>query len=194
MVSRFGGSRVRTIAAGALAIALLSAGTAGAGGLQASCDLAITGKSGLGPWTSRVPTLRIRPVPSAAAGRWNAVLSIPVKSLEDGNKVRDTEMHDMFESKRWPEIRAELKDASPEDAAKSQRLAVALTIRDQTKTVDAQLSNWKSAGGHIEFDADVTVSLEAFALEAPSVLGLSRVDDEVQIHAHVAVDPAPDAK
>lgn len=180
----------------ALAIALVAMHAAPglAAGLQASCDLSITGKSGLGPWTSRVPTLRILPAPSQAAGRWNALLVIPVSSLNDGNKVRDAQMHDMFESKRWPEIRAELRDVSPDEAGKDQRLTVALTIRDTTKNVEAKLSNWKAAGGRTEFEADVSVSLESFGLEAPSVLGLSRVEDEVKIHARVAVEPAPDGK
>ena len=191
-----GGSAVRARGA-ALAVAVvlaLRAPMAAAAGFQASCDLTLAGKSGLGPWTGKAPTLRIKPTPSATAGRWNALLVIPVSSLDEGTKARDAEMHEMFESKKWPEIRAEIRDASPEDAAKTLHLTVALTIRDVTKNVDATLSNWKSSGGHIEFDADVPVSLEAFALEAPSVLGLSTVDDAVTVHARVKVDPAADGK
>ena len=51
-----------------------------------------------------------------------------------------------------------------------------LTIRDQTRPVEAKVSNWRSDGGRTVFEADVIVSLRAFSLEAPSVLGLSRVD------------------
>lgn len=143
---------------------------------------------------SRVPTMRVQPVPSATPGRWNAVLVIPVAALEAGDKVRDTTMHAMFESKKWPEIRAELRDVSPEQAGKDLRLPVALTIREKTRDVEATLGNWKASGDHVEFEADVPVSLAAFELEAPMVLGLSRVDDEVKIHAKVVVDPAADAR
>lgn len=116
------------------------------------------------------------------------MLVIPVSALDAGDKVRDKTMHEMFESRTWPEIRAELRDVSPAEAGQSLRLPVSLTIRDQVRVVEATLSNWASSGARIEFDADVSVSLEAFSLEAPLVLGLSRVNDEVRIHAKVVVD------
>lgn len=166
---------------------LLGATNAGAQALEATCDIVFSGSSGLGPWTGRVPTLRIRPVPSPSPGRWNALIEIPIKSLEDGNKPRDAQLHAMFESREWPVLTAALRDVDPAEMQKSSRVAVELTIRDQKRKVEAKLDKWSAEGGRTQFEADVAVSLKDFALEAPSVLGLSRVNDDVKIHARVVV-------
>jgi hypothetical protein len=173
---------------------LAGASRSGAQALEATCDIVFSGSSGLGPWTGRVPTLRVRPTPGSTAGRWNAVIEVAIASLEDGNKPRDIQLHSMFESKKWPALRAELRDVDPSEAQKTSRLPVELTIRDEKRRLEATLTNWRSAGGRTEFEADVAVSLEEFALEAPSVLGLSKVNDDVTIHARVAVGPAAAAK
>lgn len=167
--------------------------TASAQSLEATCEIAFYGSSGLGPWTGRVPALHVHPTP-AAAGRWNAALEIPIKSLEDGNKPRDTALHAMFESRRWPTLRAELREVDPLEVEKTSKFFVELTIRDQKRRLEANVSKWHVLGGRTEFEADVAVSLEAFALEAPSMLGLSKVNDDVRIHARVAVLPAASRK
>jgi polyisoprenoid-binding protein YceI len=162
--------------------------------LEATCEIAFSGSSGLGPWTGRIAPLRIRPTPSATSGRWNAVIEIPIASLEDGNKPRDIQLHAMFESRRWPTLRVDLRDVDPVAMKNTSRLPVELTIRDQKRTLEATLTRWRAEGARSEFEADVAVSLEAFSLEAPSVLGLSKVSDEVKIRARVVVAPAGAAK
>jgi polyisoprenoid-binding protein YceI len=161
--------------------------------LEATCEITFSGSSGLGPWTGRIPPLRVRPAP-AAAGRWSALVEIPIESLEDGNKPRDAQLHAMFESRRWPTLRAEMRDVDPVEVEKSQKLTVDLTIRDQKRRLEATVSRWHVLGPRTEFEADVAVSLEEFSLEAPSVLGLSKVADDVRIHARVAVMPAASRK
>lgn len=172
---------------------LAAAPRAHAQSLEATCEITFSGSSGLGTWTGRVPALRVRPTP-AAGGHWNAVIEIPIESLEDGNKPRDAQLHAMFESRKWPTLRAELRDFDPLEVEKTSKIPVELTIRDQKRRLEATVSRWHVLGGRTEFEADVSVSLEDFALEAPSMLGLSKVNDEVEIHARVAVLPAASRK
>jgi polyisoprenoid-binding protein YceI len=167
---------------------------ASAQALEATCEISFSGSSGLGPWTGRIAPLRVRPTPSATSGRWNAVIEIPIASLEDGNKPRDAQLHAMFESRRWPALRVDLRDVDVADMQKASRLPVELTIRDQKRRLEATLSKWRADGPRTEFEADVAVSLKEFSLAAPSVLGLSKVNDEIRIHARVSVAPAVPAR
>jgi hypothetical protein len=66
-----------------------------------------------------------------------------------------------------------------------------LPIRDRSREVEGRISDWQETPGRVSFVARVPVSLAAFDLEAPTVLGLIRVADEVSIEARVTVVPAP---
>ena len=73
--------------------------------------------------------------------------------------------------------------------AQSHEIIATVTIGEVTRDVITKVDNWKRDGDHASFDASATLSLKDFALEAPAVLGIIRVADEVKVAAHVVVAP-----
>jgi hypothetical protein len=183
----------RCVAAFVFTLAILAHTPAHATSMDARCTIAFSGSSTLHDWQGTVPPLRVVPRTAATPGGWDADLVIEVADLRTDNNARDERMRQMFDAAHFPEIRAELRGVDPAAAQGSGHLPVSLTIRDVTRRLDARLSNWKEDGPRITFDAEVPVSLAAFSLEAPTVLGLVRVADQVLVTAHVVVtrDAAP---
>jgi polyisoprenoid-binding protein YceI len=60
-----------------------------------------------------------------------------------------------------------------------------LRIRDQERPVKLQLKEWRASADSLSFNASGKVSLKAFGLEPPSVLGIIRVGDEVTLNVRV---------
>jgi polyisoprenoid-binding protein YceI len=168
---------------------------ASAGGVDATTTIRFTGSSTLHEFEGTAPGTQASLKPSAQAGRWDADLVIPVAKMETGNGSRDARMWEMFHADRWPEIRVALRDVDPDAVQSSGKVSAALTIGEATHDVVAIVTNWKRDGARVSFDAAATVSLAAFGLEAPSVLGLVKVDDEVKVEGHVELvvgaDTAP---
>lgn len=162
--------------------------------LEAACSVRFTGRSTLHDFEGTAPVVHAAVRPAATAGRWDAVVEIPVGGLDTGNAARDARMRGLLDDERWPAIRGHVRDLDADLVASSRRLPFALTIRDVTREVTATLSHWERSAERVAFDADFAVSLDAFGLEPPSVLGLVRVDDRVRVHAHVVVTaPHPPA-
>ncbi len=128
--------------------------------------------------------LTIHPSGSTHRRQWSAAARLKVRAMSTENRKRDQNMFEMFASETFPEILAEVKDAaiSLEDTAKVQ---VAVTIRDRHRLVEASVSEWREEPGHIEFALTFPVSLREFGLDPPSVLGLIRIADRVDVTCRV---------
>jgi YceI-like domain len=202
-------ARARRSLAVAAGCALLASGIALAdpvpAGGRGRCAIRFTATSTLHDVAGGAP-----PVPIAAERHrdaatglvwWSATIEVPVASMETGNARRDRSMHALLDAERFPRIRAdfaqvrpdELRRAAQSDGRQGGGLPFALTIRDVTRPVDPALTAWVEDERHVAFDADFAISLRAFGLEAPAVLGLVRVADRVAVHVHVTLDKPPDA-
>lgn len=173
------------------------AGSAPPARATATTEITFAGRSTLHDFHGTAPTIEVTLESETAADsippspRWKGALVIPVAGLDTDNGQRDASMREMFEAERWPEIRVALGDIEPEAVRQSGRLPLRLTIRDRTREVEGRIGDWQESPGRVNFVARVPVSLAAFGLEAPTVLGFIRVADEVLIEARVTVVPAP---
>jgi polyisoprenoid-binding protein YceI len=156
-------------------------------GAQATSTIRFVGSSSLHDWEGQVPPIRTALHDSALTGDWSGDLVIPVAALDTGNESRDARMREMFHADRWPEIRVAIRGVEPDVVARTRELVVPLTIGEVTHDVTTKITDWKRQGDRASFDVTARVSLESFGLEAPSVLGLVRVADEVNVQAHVDV-------
>jgi len=129
-----------------------------------------------------------------AAGRQvipSVEVDVPVAAMDTGNKTRDGKMREMFRSERFPRIHAaahgvdvdRLREETGKDRAGKASIDLLLRIRDIERKVRATASNLKESGEQVTFDLEFPVSLEEFALKAPSVLGIIRVGDKVSVKA-----------
>jgi len=175
-------------------LSLVCAGApAGAAGEhpRATCTIAFRGTSSLHDFQGTIPSVETPLDPASSAGRWNADVHVPVAGMETGNAGRDARMREMMGAKKSPEILVVLRDVDPAAVREQRRLAGDLTIAGKTHGFVADVSNWQDEPGGASFDVTGNVSLEGYGLEAPSVLGLVRVDDKVEVTVHVDVDTTP---
>jgi hypothetical protein len=180
----------------ALLLALL-AGSAVAGSIQGTCDVLFLATSTLHDFSG---TARSRPftAPLAADGAGKAVLpalvlEFPVADMRTGNDSRDGKMREMFQADRHPVIRAVARDVDAESLRERMRkdrngkvpLPVFLDIRGMERKIQATAGNWKETGEQFSFDVEFPVSLREFGLAPPSVLGIIRVADRVDVKGNV---------
>ncbi len=180
---------------------LLWAAPAGAGEIRGVCDVRFEGTSTLHDFGG---TARCEPFHAnftrRADGRTvvlGAEVLVPVAGMDTKNGSRDRQMREMFDSDRFPRIRAAvaevdadrlLREAKP--GAGTGILEVSLTIRDVERRVEASVSNLREEPGKVTFDLTLPVSLREFGLKAPSVWGIIRVADRVTVRSFVTLDLA----
>jgi polyisoprenoid-binding protein YceI len=127
----------------------------------------------------------------------NAVVRVPVASMDTAHSKRDKKMYRMFDSDNYPLIKGYLADFEPQFVLRQLRdkgdepahLSFQLRIRNVTRPVEASISELQESQQRISFVAEFPVSLSDFQLKAPSVLGLIRVADNVRVVVNVVLYP-----
>lgn len=132
-----------------------------------------------------------------AAGRMLTIDAVfAVKDLTTQHAKRDRNMYAMFDQTHHPFIRGHLEGLplplTTAGTPPPDRASVDLVIQDRTNQVPVSIRNWKEHDGSLAFDVVFPVSLTRSGLKPPSVLGLIRVGDEVNVSAHVTLPlPSP---
>ncbi|PLX99516.1 MAG: hypothetical protein C0623_09285 [Desulfuromonas sp.] len=169
---------------------LLTAATAGAQTYDGECTIRFFGDSTLHGFegTAVCEPFSLNTEKETAIIRQPTV-TVRVDSMDTDNDGRDEKMRKMFDSKSFPLIEANFADLEPEkvllqmQAADDQpgTLPFRLKIRDQVQPVKAEVHDLRVNPEAITFTMKFSVSLKSYALEAPSVLGLIRVADQVEV-------------
>jgi len=152
---------------------------------QATCAVAFSGSSTLKDFTGTLPPVTTQLESAAAPGHWNVDLLVPIAAVDTGSSSRDARLRELF---RTSEIRVSLEDLDPAAVRSEHRLRGTLTLAGRTREFVATLANWKEDEHGASFDASGTISLADFGLPAPTVLGVIRVADTIEVSAHVEVD------
>ena len=116
-------------------------------------------------------------------------VEVAVAGMDTRNKSRDGQMREMFQSDRYPRIRAAARDVDVERLRKEMGkgregkapLDLLLRIREVERKIRAVASNLNESGDRVTFDLEFPVSLGEFDLKPPSVLGIIRVGDKVTV-------------
>jgi len=182
---------------------ILSAMPAGALELPGACQVQFTGSSTLhdfdGTGTCEPFVLQIKEAAGGKAILANSTLTVPVTGMQTGNTSRDKKMREMFSADRFPRIAgmlgggsvAELRQQLHEAARGTKTLPLRLRIRDIEAPVTVRVTHLVDSPKSLSFDLEFPVSLKAFQLEAPSVVGLIRVADEVRVKISLQLAPLP---
>lgn len=110
----------------------------------------------------------------------SATTSLKVRDMNTQNKKRDKNMFKMFDAKNHALIAGSVENAVLPKEGKSET-KLKLKIRNVEKEISATLSDWKREGSKISCRITFPVSLKEFGLKAPSVMGLIRVGDTVNV-------------
>lgn len=125
-------------------------------------------------------------------------LSVAIADMDTDNSRRDNNMREMFEDKKFPLITGnagaialkELRGAQKKGADSSHKISFKLKIRDVVHPVTATVKNLVETDGHITADIHFTLSLAEFHLTPPSVLGMIKVDDKIEVKSSFVLNAA----
>ncbi len=169
--------------------------------LKGSCEIEFSGTSTFHGFSGEVRSrpFALEPHLDASSGRvrWSGSIEVAVAEMDTGIDRRDRKMREMFEAERFPRIVADLVDVQASTVAAAREsgefeIPFELTIREAKHPVTAKGSHWIEHGSGASFDIAFDLSLEAYGLEVPPVLGVLRVGDVVTVHAHVTLDDLPE--
>jgi len=170
--------------------------------VKGSCEIEFSGTSTFHGFSGEVRSrpFELDPHLDASSGRprWSGSIEVAVAEMETGIDRRDRKMREMFEAERFPRIVADFADVQASTLAAAREsgefdLPFELTIREAKHPVTAKGSHWIEQGSGASFDVAFDLSLGAYGLEVPPVLGVLRVGDVVTVHAHVTLDSLPES-
>lgn len=127
-----------------------------------------------------------------------------VQKMDTKNKKRDKNMRKMFDAKKFPRIHVAVRNASVDASRPTLKrpaptkpieeipgsLPLTLTIRDKQILVMGRVRQLKVDPKKTTFTVDFEISLKAFGLKRPNVLGLIRVGDRVRMQVDVTLSPS----
>ena len=127
---------------------------------------------------------------------YRVALRVPARSLTTDLAARDKNMWKLLEVDAFPQLAGDL-DGVPADWLNHPQpepltRSLALTIRDRTHSIPAQVNLARDETG-AQLDVSFVVSLQRYGLRAPSVLGLMRVRDTVDVRVQVPLPREKDS-
>jgi len=124
-------------------------------------------------------------------GTWSAAADVLAGQMATENTKRDRNMHQMLGTNDHPRIHGGIATA-PIPGSAGTNATLTLKIRDSSQALAVQIMNWTETAEEIRFRAVWKLSLKQYGLKPPSVIGVIRVGDTVQLEADVtASKPAP---
>lgn len=117
-------------------------------------------------------------------GTWSADADVLTGLMNTAHEKRDRKMHEMFATNSFPKMHGTVT-AAPIPGAAGTNATLRLIIRDKTNDLTARIDGWIEDASAIKFHAAWELSLKDYALKPPSVLGVIKVGDRIQLEADV---------
>lgn len=156
--------------------------------LHGAATIEFSGSSTLHDFSGVVPAQPF--TLTLTSNNWSAEASVLTKEMSTANAKRDLKMWDMFAASKYPSIRGTVSGAPLPDSGET-NVTMRLRIRKTERDVPVEISRWTNNAEGVRFHARWDVSLKAYGLKPPSVLGLIRVDDKVRVEADVVASYVP---
>ena len=114
-------------------------------------------------------------------------IELDVGLLKSNNALVDAELQRKLESRRYPRIRGELREAVTLPGNRA-RLQGELTLHGVSRPLDVEVG-FRSAGGELEISGEKTIDMRDFNLVPPRFL-IFKVDPLVRIRVVLVARPA----
>lgn len=188
-------------AAAGLLLMMMMSGWAGASQAQSyavqpeESAFWIDGQATTGPFTCQAPQVEGRgTLRAAGAGRSaEALVLIPVRGFECGNRRMNADLYDALDAKDHPFIRFELAEAEAlrlrADSAGRNSLRVTgyLMLAGTRKPVEVHVRWWRSAEGQVRAYGEKALRMSDFGIEPPTaLLGLIKARDRITVRFELA--------
>ncbi len=116
--------------------------------------------------------------------QFSAITTINVSGMTTQHKKRDKNMFKMLDAENFTLITGRIENALLPETGDSQ-VMLNLKICNEEHDVVATLSDWKREENRIRCRMAFPVSLKTFGLKAPSVMGVIRVGDTVNVECNL---------
>jgi len=161
--------------------------------VSATAEVLFEGSSTLhdfeGTATTQPFNIELSKDPATGLQRISATAVVNIGDMDTHNGKRDKNMFKMLDKTHHPLITGTLTNAElPLEGTTTATLH--LKIRNLEKDVPVSLERLEYAEGLLGFKLAFPVSLEAFELKAPSVMGVIRVADNVDVECTMLI-PVP---
>ncbi len=170
------------------AVAIMAQGSAMATEAAARADIVFKGSSTLHDFEGKVAA---KPFAAVIAEdqetgklRVSAKTSLNIKDMTTENGKRDANMYKMFDMDHFKTIEGTLAETLI--CEEQETIAMLhLKMHGNEQDVKAKLSGFQQEGNLVSCNMTFPVSLTAFGLKPPSVMGFIKVDDTVQIECRI---------
>ncbi len=121
--------------------------------------------------------------------RFDMIIRVTIDKMDSRNTKRDKDMREMFNAPKHPVITGTFSGIDWDEVVKGSangpvELPFTLTISGREQPKVASVTNLHTdTDGSISFDLSFDVSLKAHGLKRPSMMGMIRVGDRVQVTA-----------
>jgi hypothetical protein len=173
------------VAAGCFAFAIVSGAAEGVREFPARAAIRFAGSSTLHDFGGQLPAQPF--LLAISNGAWSASANVLSAQMATGGEKRDGKMHQMLGTNAFPRMSGTVVGASLPVNEEADAI-LNLTIRDTARDLPVRITGWKESSSRISFHAEWIVSLKAYGLNPPSVIGVIRVADSVKLAADVTAD------
>jgi polyisoprenoid-binding protein YceI len=118
----------------------------------------------------------------------SARIELPIRRLESGNPLYDSEMQRRVEARTYPTIVGELDEAEATAIAGHYRVHGNLTFHGRTRPVTAEIEARVDGDSRLVADWEQTIDIRDFGVQPPRLLML-RVHPEVRVRVHLEATP-----
>lgn len=164
-----------------------------------ACAVTFDGKSTLHNFTGKVKSepfvVKIKNVDDPAKASASSTVTVKVENMGTDNEKRDKAMRKSLDATTYPEIQVSIADLVPQatqpqpggDFPAPTVIPFALSLKGKTQQLTGAVSNWKYGADRISFTVRFPVSLKASGIKPPSVLGIVKVDDTIEVSADLTL-------
>jgi polyisoprenoid-binding protein YceI len=116
------------------------------------------------------------------------IIEVEMASFDTGIGKRNSDMRDVIGTKKWPKasFKGEIVQHAPDSTAADLHNAIArgtFSLHGVERKIDVPVKI-KVARGHSIIDANFTMRLEDYNIEAPSLAAFVKVSEEVAVAVH----------
>lgn len=164
-----------------------------------TCAIRFSGKSTLHNFDGKVSaepfSVQISNPSDLASATASGKVTVKAAKMDTGNKKRDIEMRKCLDVDSYPEIvvttgELTLNDTKPKSEGGAPRPTIipfTLALKGKTHHLNASITNWSVTDSEIHCSIAFPVSLSAAGIKPPSVMGLVKVKDEIEVEADLVL-------
>jgi len=164
-----------------------------------NCDVSFFGKSTLHNFSGSVKAKSFTVLTSNLKDKANAKatgkVTVKASKMVTGNKKRDANMYKSLAATTFPNIVVEISDLRASSTKpvmdgpvpRPTVIPFTLYLKGKKQKMIGKVSNWSYSDTVISYTISFPVSLKASGIEVPSILGVVKVADEIQVKAKLTL-------